>query len=394
MKKLIFFFLLLFLSIWVGVKIQELNGYVLIATTKHHIQASLWLAIVGTFLIFILLYFVLRSVFWIFKSPSKIKKWFLNFQRKRAEKKTLQGFYSLLEGKWKKAEKKLFKVAKKSAISIVNYLAAAYCAQQQNDFAGRDKHLVAAQLISKDTEPLVMIAQAKLQMATGQWSEALAALQYLHCFKPRHQLITKLLFQVYYQLENFDACFKLLPWVSRKKLFPKKELEQIELDVSLKCLKTSLKESQNFMRVWNHLPRKLKKAAPFIGVYASYLVKQEKSNKAERIARKFLQNNLDYVLLEQYATTIQSNITKKLHIAEDWFRRNPLDANLGLILGKICKQQKLWGKAKSYLEKSLALNPLPETYFELAQIMEEMGKETEALEYYRAGLKVKINSQP
>jgi hypothetical protein len=40
--------------------------------------------------------------------------------------------------------------------------------------------------------------------------------------------------------------------------------------------------------------------------------------------------------------------------AEKWLEKHPEDARLLLALGRLCREQQLWGKAQSYFEASLA----------------------------------------
>jgi HemY protein len=57
-----------------------------------------------------------------------------------------------------------------------------------------------------------------------------------------------------------------------------------------------------------------------------------------------------------------------------------------LALGRLCLRQQLWGKARHYLETSIALKSNSAAYRELGQVMENLGHKSEALEYYRKGL--------
>jgi HemY protein len=55
-------------------------------------------------------------------------------------------------------------------------------------------------------------------------------------------------------------------------------------------------------------------------------------------------------------------------------------------LGKLCARQSLWGKARSYLEASLAVEPTQAAHIALAQLLEILGKRDEALTHYRRSL--------
>jgi HemY protein len=52
----------------------------------------------------------------------------------------------------------------------------------------------------------------------------------------------------------------------------------------------------------------------------------------------------------------------------------PRDGALLLTLGRLCRQQQLWGKARSYLEAALAIAPSRAAHVELAQLLEQLGR--------------------
>ncbi len=78
---------------------------------------------------------------------------------------------------------------------------------------------------------------------------------------------------------------------------------------------------------------------------------------------------------------------KQLEMVESWLDDHQQNPHLLLALGKMCTSLSLWGKAKSYLEASLAVNPIPQNFLRLARLLEEhMAEPAAAQEYYRQGL--------
>ena len=65
-------------------------------------------------------------------------------------------------------------------------------------------------------------------------------------------------------------------------------------------------------------------------------------------------------------------------------RRHPDDAILLMALGRMCQRQRLWGKAQSYLEASLAVAPSQEAHLELARLLDQLDRGDEANQHYRA----------
>ena len=48
---------------------------------------------------------------------------------------------------------------------------------------------------------------------------------------------------------------------------------------------------------------------------------------------------------------------RRIERAESWLKQHPGDAALLLTLGRLCADRALWGKAQSYLDASLAIEP-------------------------------------
>ena len=63
---------------------------------------------------------------------------------------------------------------------------------------------------------------------------------------------------------------------------------------------------------------------------------------------------------------------------------NPRDARLQYLAGMACLKRQLWGKAQSYLEASLAMQPTRAAHIALAQLFDGMGREQDATRHYRA----------
>ena len=59
-----------------------------------------------------------------------------------------------------------------------------------------------------------------------------------------------------------------------------------------------------------------------------------------------------------------------------------------LVLGKLCTRQQLWGKAQSYLEASLSVEPTYSAHLALAQLQEGLGNPDAALRHYRGSLEL------
>lgn len=387
MKRIIISFLVLLFSVWLGIIMHRNPGYVLVSFHGFSIETSLWFAIIILMVLFLLLYILLRFSSSVKSVVRRIKQWISNRHERRARILTTLGLYDFVEGNLAGSEKKLIRAAKHSDMPLINYLAAAFIAQQQQELKRRDSYLLSAQKIGTDHPIAVGLTQARLQIFNQQWEEALATLQHLHKLQPKNIFILQLLKQTYLELKDWHGLKFLLPALHKNHAFSAEETNQLELRVYRELLLLGI-ENNTIEIKWDELPRHLKQHPTLIAIYTEYLLANNKADEAEIILKMILRKVLNDHLLELYAALPSTNFIKKISRAEGWLKANPENAALLLCLGRICKQQKLWGKAKQYLEKSICLKPTPAAYAELGQIMEMQNDLRGALDFYNKGLQI------
>ena len=94
----------------------------------------------------------------------------------------------------------------------------------------------------------------------------------------------------------------------------------------------------------------------------------------------------DSELVALYGECQNENNIPQIEQAERWLKQHTDDAGLLLALGKLCIHQGLWGKAQSYLDASISLEPRRDAYNWLGQLAENMGKHEQALAYFQQAL--------
>ncbi len=139
--------------------------------------------------------------------------------------------------------------------------------------------------------------------------------------------------------------------------------------------------------IWKNLPPKLKKDSLFLNNYAKALISHHEDAKAESLIVKQLKKQWFGPLVATYSLIKSANPAHQLAVAEKWLKKHPNDPYLLLGLGRFCRQQKLWGKARDYLEKSLIYDSSNlETYLELGELSEDLGEPLQALAWFKKGL--------
>ena len=390
MKRILIYFLILLIAVWLGLKIQADPGYVLIVYRSLSIETTLWFAILGLIIVFLVIYFLLRVLHISRILPKRLLLWLHKQSEQKAIRLTNTGIFKLADNDWSQAEKLLIKAARVLSNPLLNYVKAAYAADQQRAYRRRDSYLSRAYAVDKDAEMFIGIVQAKMQLKSHQFEQALATLKRLYEIKPNHKIILKLLKEVYFELHDWQMLKDLLKPLERRDVLSEQNFYELKVKVYSELLQESFigDDLQNVQKFWRKIPKDLYNNDVLVGLYAKYLASHHLEIQAEQLIYDALSRNWSPRLLDIYPKIISEQPVKQLALVEKWLRSHSDDANLLLCLGRMCKNLELWGKARNYLEKSIRLNPKAETYLELGEVIEKYGvnEEKAASECYRKGL--------
>jgi HemY protein len=388
MRLLLLSLLALLFAVAIGSLAGSDTGYVMMTISGWSIQTSATLFVIILFLSFLIIYFAVRSLVRFWQMPKEIKKWRLHRNQRRAEKYLTQGLIHMTEGSWKKAEHDFRKAAPYSRRPYVNYLCAARAAQELRAVDRRDEYLRLAYNDNPEANIAVGITQAELQLNQEQTEQALATLKHLQNKQPGQIQVKQLLLDTYTDLNDWQSVLKLIPSIEKTSLYPREQIQAKQLDAYAGLLKEagSLNNKEKLNTVWANIPRKLKQHFYLIEVYINERLQFEDTADCELLLRSALKRQWDNMLVRLYGLVIGSDTNKQLAIAEAWLQNHARDAVLLLSLGRICMRNKLWGKARDYLQESINVQANPEAYYEFAQLHEHEGSSEEAALCYEKGL--------
>ncbi len=335
------------------------------------------------------------------RSAKFIKTVFIYFSNKRqkhleqkAHQALSEGLIEYAEGRFEQAEKVLLQQVKYSDNRLLVYLSAARAAQQIGAHDRRDDYLRLAHTESPTADIAIGLTKAELQLAHNQSEQALATLTQLNELSANHTYILTLLANTYKRLQDWDNLNKILPQLKKHGNLSVESFLSFEIMVCNGQLsnfaKTSLvnnKDNQALLSFWKTAPHHLKILPGVVEHYARQLVRTNAAGEAETILRVYLNDNWEESTVILYSELDVLVDNKSLEMAEGWLKDHQHNAHLLLALGKMCSSHSLWGKARSFLEASISINPMPESYLILARLLEEhMNEPIAAQECYRQGL--------
>lgn len=388
MLRLIFFLIVLIASVWLGLIIVQHPGYVLLYYKPWMVQMPIWFAFLSFLVILGIFYFIIDSIDRIEFLWFRIKNWFRIRREHKAYSKTQHGLTLLVEERWKKAEHLLVAGLDQSFEPLMNYLGAAKAAHEQKAFDRRDDYIQKAYKVAPDADLAIGLTQAEFDLSQDQLEHAIAILNRLRQSNPRHPRVLKLLEKVYVRLGDWKNLEALLPSMRKAKIITKEEMALFEKNLFCEIFNTANYQSKDELQtIWNNIPRATRQQPEVVTAYVKQLIRVHETKLAADLIRKTLKYTYQPELVHLYGTLPFDNINRQLVIVGAWYKMYGQKPELLLTLGRLCTRAQLWGKAKDYFQKCLALGPNPEVSLEYGRLLESLDEKDEAVQTYRDGLR-------
>ena len=357
------------------------KGYVLINFRGYVMEMS----VPALLLVLAALYVSARVVVRLWRLPRRLGQAVGQHQAARAGDKLTKGLIQMAEGNWAKGERLLGQGVRRNRAPLINYLMAARAAQLQGADERRDEWLKLAYEDVPEAEAAVLLTQAELQVAHGQNERALATLRKINEVHPNHPLGVALLARVYQALGDWGALLELLPNLPKSNLSAD-DIVTITGDTMAAVIAKPNLTSERLNQIWSSIPKSLQKTPRLISLRARALNTLEQGALAERELRMALNRTWDEGLVLAYGKLGSADQTQQLKRVEAWLKTHPEDAALLLTAARLCMATELWGKARSYLEFSLAIGPRADAYQLYGRLLARLGEGENAALAYRSGL--------
>ena len=383
MRWLLTFLILLALAVAAALAAGFSKGYVLLVYPPYKFEMALSFLIVALIFGCAALYGLVRLASHTLGLPRQVRGYRLHRARNRARNAMDQALTAFFEGHYRRAEKFAAVALKLHETPALSAVVAARSAHEQRNFEARDNYLKAGEIAAPEGKLLKLIAQAEFLVEERRPREALEVLDAAKVIAPRNPALLRLEIRAHTLARNWEHVLTGVTQLYRFKDFDRKQLEPIRLNALRESLNATIKDSASLRESWRKIPS-VDRLDPGIAASAARaFIGADMNDDAQAILERALEHQWDSDLALLYAEVPSEKPLAQIERAEDWLREHPDDASLLLALGKLCAAEKLWGKAQSYIEASLSVEPSRAAHAAYAQLMEKMGKPEEALRYNR-----------
>jgi HemY protein len=384
MRWLFWSLLILGLAIGVSLLAGENTGYVLIKTPAYRIETSLNFLIILISLSFICLHLALRLFNYTRHLPATVRAYKESLRKKAGHQALLQSLHALVEGRYELAEKTASKALSLGEDAGLSALIGARAAHKLGRKARRDYFLSEAEHLAPKAAVARLLTQSEMLLDDQQYQLALTILQRLAAIEPNHQQALSMELKVQTRLKNWERVLTILKSLEKNDVIETLKIKEIRLQAHLALIKRYVHDAASLNTYWKKLSEEDQFNERLVLTAVPLLIEAGAHDEAAKILEMNLTKHWSSALVRLLGKSVTTDPSKQLQQAEYWLMNHPHDADLLETLGKLCVRLQLWGKAESYYDASLSVEPSATRHLALAKLLEQKGQLTAANQHYRA----------
>ena len=394
MRLLIWLLFILGVAVALSLLVGSNDGYVLLVQPPYRIELSLNLMVIMLVVGFTVLYGAVRLVQYTLRLPDNVRRFKQNRRQKKANASLLESLQALAEGRYAKAETAAARALELGENAGLSALIAARAAHKNKRPEKSDFYLAEVERLAPELNVARLLAQAELQLDKRDYAHALQTLLQLEKIEPHHTHALQMQLKAQQRLGNWEQVLQVLAQLEKRGAIEPEHLRQVRLHAHQKMLERRKGHREDLLAYWKKIPEPDRLQPKLAKLAASNFLAVGDGATAATIVEKCLTNQWDDDLAALYGDCAGSDPRKQLQQAEYWLQSHHGDASLLLSLASLCIRQELWGKAQSYLDASLSVQPSGAAHLIMARLQEHMGNQEEAYRHYRKSLEYALAQVP
>ncbi|MGE0311396.1 MAG: heme biosynthesis HemY N-terminal domain-containing protein [Lautropia sp.] len=369
------------------------HGNISILWPPYRIELStnmaLVLAIVGFFVLHVLLIAFARML----ALPARVRQ-FRERRRHAKAGRALQGaVLAMYEGRFDRAEKLASAATLDGMATGAAALIAARSAHRLGDSARRDEWLRRA----ADSNPghaAALMAQAEFALEDERPERALDAVDKMNVGGAQQLLALEASLAAYRQSGRWDRVIETVRLLAKRGRIAEPEARRMRLDAYQHLLAPCGNDAVRIRELWRSLRSEERKSADLAAPTVVALANAGAADDARKIALAVLDKTYDEATVEAYASLEALASRIRLEQLERWRTRHGDQPKLLEMLGRLCASEHLWGKAETYLLRSLEVGDTISARVALAQLYESIGRPADASRQFQFAARMALGERP
>jgi HemY protein len=384
MRVLLWLLTLAALAVGLSLAARYNDGYVLLVLPPWRVELSLNLLLILLVAAFILAYLSLRGVVTVLRLPGAVRQFRARRARDQADGALRDAMRLLQEGRYGhalKSAEKAFDAGHAPGLASLLALRAAHATHDPQRFElwrqrARDHE-------GPGGRTARLMTEARLALESRDFDEAHELIEQLAEREGRHIAALRLALGIEQGRGNWQEVLRLARQLEKHKALTPDQAAPLRLRAHRGNLAALRQDAPQLLQYWQKSVGSDRSDPRLAAEAARALAEAGDCIEAARLVEDCLDEQWDSGLVAIYGECEGGDVLARIAHGEKWLARHPRDAQLLLALGRLCRQQQLWGKAQSYLEASLAIEPTRACHVELAQLLDRLERPAEADRHYR-----------
>ena len=372
----------------VAAAVRSSAGYVQIVLPPYRVELSLVLVIVLLIAVFVAAYLGARLVNAMLTMPRKVREYRATRRVRQGQDALTESLHAFFSGRYARAEKA---AARAMALGEQPGLAAMLAARAAHALRAPERRATYLACLAQNSAPhspelpdgdvLKIITEADLLLKDHRAAEALSVLQAL---PQKHTAGLRLEFKALQLTKAWEKSLAVIDQLEKRKVYDATQAGALRRSARVQHLKRCATDIITLDEAWRKVPDALRRDTRVAGAAAEGYIALKCAEPAADLIERSLEQSWSSELAARYGDCAVG--TAQIERAERWLAAHPDDAPLLLTLGRLCAREKLWGKARSYLDASLSVEPTYQAHLACAQLHEQLGDSAAAQAHYRDSL--------
>ena len=326
--------------------VAEDPGYVLVRLRGTTVQMTVVTALALLLLAWAAIALIVALLRWPFGAMTRR-------HRRLSRRRLADGMVSLIEGRHGEAERDLNRAARYPSVRGPALLAAAEAAERHGESV---RALETLDQAAQETPRAARVLRARYLRNAGRASEAVTLLTP----EANAGSLTPAGWVEYAEasLASGEARngMRALDPLQKSSELGSRGYADIESRVVAAYI-LSAADGATLAALWSQLPKGQRRLPAAVDAYARQAARHGQTMAAMDEIETALRRDWSSSLVATYGGMGAEDIEQRLRRAEGWVDTHPNDAALLTAVGRMCVRVRLWGKAKPYLERALAIEP-------------------------------------
>lgn len=355
--------------------VAEDPGYVLVKVRGYTAELTLVAAVVAVVVIVAVIGVIWRLVRWPFGAISRR-------HRRTSRERMSAGLVALMEGRNGDAERDLQRASRLDSLRGPALLASAEAASRRGEHARALETLGEA---AQSAPQAARVLRARFLRREGRPAEALALLAPEADSGSLTPGGWRELALAAVAAGDMRRARQALEPLQKSSAIGQRAYASLETLVLTGAM-LAAPDGASLNTLWSQLPKPQRRISAVVDAYARRAANFGMMLPAMDEVESALRREWSSQLVATYGSLTGDDGEGRLRRAESWLDAHPNDAQLLLTLGRMCVRIKLWGKARQYLERALALDPSSAIWEALGDVYAGEGDSAQAQRCYRNAL--------